>query len=153
MKALPGRYSYVVLMLGILGCILITSYAQQKPTAGASGKVEVMKDAKGNVNGIVIHPGKTLTAQQERDLEKALGAFNESLYKLEKRDKGKVETKGSLSDAKLSASLKSELADARVKNLSGYDVVFTVSVSVATSATRDYSKELAQVVQVLQRER
>lgn len=143
MKTPIGTHKYLVLVLGVLGCGLVISNAQQPtPTGTAAGKVKIYSD------GIVIHPGVKLSPNDEQSLADALKKFDKSLYKIQTLENGQVKkSEGTLSDEKISKALKSEMADARAKRLSGFEVEFVPGwVATKNEAATAESKELIEKI-------
>lgn len=145
MKSLLGTHKYLLLILGVLVYALIISCVQQPTATGTTGKVAIYS------GGIVIHPAVKLSQTDERALATALQKFDKSLYKLETLENGEVKKRqGSLSDEKISKALKSEMADAKMRRLSGVDVTFVPGmVATMHQPATGESKELIEKVKVI----
>jgi len=142
MKTLLGTHKHLLIILGVLGCGLIISHAEEPTPTGTTGKVKIYAD------GIVIHPGTKLSPNDEQALADALRNFNKSLYKIQTLENGQVKkSDGNLSDEKISNALKSEMADARAKRLSGLEVTFIPGlVATKHEAATGESKQLIEKI-------
>jgi len=141
MKTLLGTHRYWLLIVGILGCGLIISFAQQPTKAG---KVEISADS------IVIHATVNLTKSDEQELNKRLAKFDKSLYKLDKLDNGQVKTQGNL---KVTTVLEQEMANAKANHASGFCVNFSPGSAAYVAVTRQLEAKrlLEEVKPILQK--
>jgi hypothetical protein len=137
-------------MLGIVGCVVILSCAQNQTGSSTKKKVEIAE------NGILVHPTVNLSASDAEALDKVLQHFNKSLYKLEMLKGGKVaKTRGSLSDAHMDAGLKSELANAKLHGFDVWTIQFvtpgaTARHWAATAASNELIEKIKPVMQKYQ---
>ena len=126
MKPLLGKHKYS-LIVGILGCGLIISYAQQQKPTGKTGKVEITADS------IVIHSPVKLSEKDEQKLAQALATSDKSLYKLQTFENGRVKTEGNL---KINTVLEQEMANAKANHASGFCVNFIPGSPAYVAVTR-----------------
>jgi len=150
MKSLPGTCKAAVVIIGLLGCAVILSCANHQNGSSTKGNVEITE------NGIVIHPTITLSPAKTQALNDVLKHFSKSLYKIEKLEKGQTSlTRGSLSDAFMTAALKSEVANAKTHGASDWTYQFVTPNPTARNwgATSSSKKLIQKVTPILEKYR
>ena len=142
MKTLLGTQKRLLVVLGILGCGLLISLASEPKRGSGSGKVEILKGK------IILHPTVKLSPKDKTALDTLLSKFKKNLYKIETLEKGKVATtRGTLSDAWISESLKAEVANAKAQGWDYDTDQFVPSNPDAVAAMSAEAKELFEKVE------
>jgi hypothetical protein len=132
---------YLLTALGIGGCAIIVSCITN--SGRPKGKVEI------TANGILIHPTIHLSAADQKNLDDTLKNFGKSLYKIVTLKKGRVtQVRGRLADAKIDATLKSEVAEAQKAGADDHTEQFVhVSGVAVRREVNDEANELIKRIQ------
>lgn len=109
MKTLFRTHKYVLMALGIGGCAVIISCAQNPTTGAHTGKVEI------NIASIVLHPGTDLKPDDVAAMDKILAQHRKDIYRIATIQGGKVAEKGTLPNSRMTEAFRAEVADAKAK--------------------------------------